>query len=142
MKLKSSLLYIILENQAVSNKYSKSFLNLKNVIELELNEGFKLNDLILDEFEKLEMLYNNFINQIPLIIVERYYNDNKENYNKFVYLEFNEKELTDLKIIELFKLLEDYHERIFNLAVKIADLYNLEIKIGNENNKSNDGGYL
>ena len=129
MKLKLTLLSLILQNDPVPNKYSRSYLNLKNVMELEQNSDFKFHQEILDKYKIISDKYQNFLCNIPLIVIEQYYINNKENPNKFVFLEYKEKELTDLKVIEVFEYLENYFEDVFQLACLIADMYNLEVKM-------------
>ena len=121
---------MILEYPMGQNRYSRSFLNLKSVIELEQKEeDFNLPKEMIKEYEQIEKQFYNFINNIPLTVVERYYNEHKENMNKYVYLEYNENELSELKISELLYKLEEYFMVIYNLAVNIASYYNIEIKL-------------
>ena len=138
MKLKNNLLIDILDNRVGANKYSKSFLNLKNVLDLEEKAKYKFKDKsVYTKFNKLKFKFYGFINGVPLVVVERYFNDNKENINKFVYLEFQDNEVSDLKIMELFNLLEEFYQECFSLACLIADLYNFEVKF-NDNDSSDE----
>jgi hypothetical protein len=135
MKLKLNLLIPILENVSSSNRYSKAYLNLKNVISLENRADYKFKDQeVYTKFQNLEKKFNNFLCDIPLIVVEKYFNDNKEDHNKFIYLEYKDEELTDLKIMELYNELETYFQECFTLACLIADLYNFEVKFNETNN--------
>lgn len=140
MKLKSSLLFQVLDNHYSTNRYSKAYINLKNVIELETQEKHKLSKSILENFGELTKQYDSFTKGIPLIIIERYYNDHKEKLNKYCNLRYKTYELSEVQIMDLFIQLEDYFNLCFSLAVQIASLYNLEIKI----NKGYDSeeGYL
>lgn len=135
MKLKSSLLYMILENSFASNRYSRAYLNLKNVIALEESEKHKFTKNVYDQFEELTKKFNDFNNEIPLIVIERYYQDYKDKPNKYCNLLFgkNQKELLDLQIMDLYLLLEDFFQECFQLACVIASMYNLEIKINSGN---------
>lgn len=145
MKLKLNLLLNVLENPTNSNKYSKSFLNLKNVIDLEKRSEYKFNDKSVDtKYNLLEKKYDNFINDIPLIVVERYFNDNHETPNKHAYLEYNDNELSDIKIMEIYNTLELFFQDCFSLACLIADLYNFEVKFneGENKSKSSDNNYI
>lgn len=129
MKLKVGLLSLILDNINTPNKYTKAYLNLKNVFELESKEtDFKFTKEQIEKFNELEKSYNSFINGIPLKVVERYYIQHYEDLQKHCYLEFEDNELSDLKIIDLFYKLENYYEEIFEFACNIANYYNLEIK--------------
>lgn len=124
---------MILSNPQADNRYSKSFLNLKNVFELEEKEdGFNFPKEIIVSYNYLLKKYNSFLSNIPLIVIERYFAENKENMNKFVYLEFEDSELTDIKISELFYKLEGFFNKIFDLACVIANYYNLEVKLNSK----------
>ena len=127
MKLKASLLYYILNNPQDHNKFSNSFLNLKNVLDIEKDEG-KFSDNILKSFKEIEEEYDSFIQDIPLRVIERYYIDNRTEYKKHVYLAYGEKELSDLTILQLYDKLEEFFSKVFNLAVRTANYYNIEIK--------------
>lgn len=145
MKLKLNLLLNVLENPTSSNKYSKSYLNLKNVMDLEKRGEYKFNDTsVIDKFDKIEKSYLDFINKIPLNVVERYFNDNHENPNKHAYLEYNDNELSDIKIMEIYNKLELFFQDCFSLACLIADLYNFEVKFneGENKNKSSENNYI
>lgn len=134
MELKKNLLYVILQNPNTPNKYSKSFLNLLNVVELEkLDESFDLPKDFMLKYNKVKLRYDNFINNIPLIVIERYFESNRDNFNKYVFLEFKENEITDVKVSEIFLQLETFFKDVFNLAVMIASYYNLEIKLNKGN---------
>jgi len=141
MKLKLNLLIPILDNQNTTQKYSKAYLNLKNVLDLEKRAKYTFKDkTIYSQFEKIESRFKNFINGVPLVVIERYFNDNKENTRKFIYLEYGEKEVTDLKIMELYNKLEEFFQDCFALACLIGDLYNFEVKFNNDS--SNDDSEL
>ena len=130
MRLKVNLLIDILNNVPTKNKYSKAFLNLKNVFELEEKEKFVFSKSIIEQFNELSKRYNSFLDNIPLIIIERYYNTKSDQLTSYVILEFNNNELnSDLQIMNLFQELELFFEECFNLAVQIASLYNIEVKL-------------
>lgn len=137
MKLKLSLLMSILENHNHPNKYSKAFLNLKNVFELEKEEKFEFPKKILTKFDKISEKYESFMSNIPLLVIERYHLDNISDTKKFVYLEFEKNELTDIKIIDLYLALEGFYSEMFNLGCTLASYYNLEIKFNNNNSSNN-----
>lgn len=136
MKLKQGLLYMILDNPNIATKYSKAFLNLKNVIELEKKENSKFDKSIIDSFNELSKKYNSFLNKVPLRVVETYFRKYAEDLEYYVYLEYEGNEVSDLKIIDIYIKLEDFFSECFELACKIADFYNLEIKL-NKDDKSN-----
>lgn len=140
MRLKQSLLFSILENINSNNKYSKAYLNLKNVIELEKKEkDFKDQELI-EDFEKITKNYNEFINGIPLVVVEKFYFENNARSDDYLYLEYNEQDFS-LIAMEIFNRLELFFSEVFELACRIANFYNLEIKLGN-NNSGSENKYL
>jgi uncharacterized protein YsxB (DUF464 family) len=134
MKLKATLLGLVLDNIPVPNKYSKSFLNLENVFELERDEGFTFPEHINKKFDEIRKKYNNFINGIPLIVIERYYMDYRDDYKKYVYLEYEGKELDEMTIMELFVELEKFYNQMFKLACILSNYYNLEVKLNAKNN--------
>jgi len=130
MKLKLSLLSDILNNANTPNKYSKAFLAIKNVIDLELKESeSELTKQILDNFTEIEKSYYNFINNIPLKIIERYYINYANELSKYPYIEYEGNELAEYKVIDIYNWLEDFFEKIFALSCEIADLYNIEVKL-------------
>ena len=120
------MLLNILQNVDSSNKYSKSYLNMKNVIELEKDE---IKPEFIDEFLNIDKEYHNFINGIPLVVVEKYVMLSRLNINDICYILFEGKEITEYSIIELHNFLEEFYAKIFFLASKIADYYNLEVKL-------------
>jgi len=137
MRLKESLLFEILKNSSTDNKFSKAFLNLKNVVELEKQESFKIPKNIGETYLKLEKEFLNFFEKIPLNVVEKYYNVHKQDLNKFVFLSYKGVELNrEIQVIEIYNLLESYFEDVFKCAVQLASAYNLEIKF-NTNAETN-----
>lgn len=142
MKLKSTLLTQVLDNIPTPNKYSSAFINIKNVFELENQDNFTFPESITTSFKKLENKFNCFINNIPLIIIERYYNDYKSEYNQYVFLEYEENELSDLRVIDLFYLLEQFYQECFSLASFMLNYYNLEVKLNNDNLQNGGKRYI
>ena len=142
MKLKSHLLFEIINNSFASpNRYSKAFSNLSMVLKLEENEKFSFPEIIITEFSQITTEYHNFLAGIGVRVIERYYLEHREKLNKMVFFEFEGKEITDIKIIELYEKLEIFYGKMFELACQIASYYNLEIKLNkgainqNENTK-------
>lgn len=111
------------------------------MFDLEKEEGFKFPDTFEKNYSNITQKYNCFLSEIPLLIIERYYIEHKANLNKYVMLEYQDKELQDIKIIELYNYLEEFYNEIFFLATRIANYYNLEIKIGNQNNNLENTNY-
>jgi len=139
MQLKKSLLFNIIENTHHPNRYSRAFSSLKNVFEIEENENEQtLPQDVKDKFLDIEKKYNKFLSNIPLVVIERYYFEHRGNMNKYVYLNYNEKELSDLKVSELLVRLEMFYDEMLNLACYIANFYNLEIKLNSPRDNVND----
>jgi len=131
---------MILENSQSSNRYSKAYLNLKNVIKLEEKEKHKFKQSVHDEFKQLTEKFNNFQNKIPLLVIERYYLDHRDKPQKYCNLIYGseQKELLGLQIMDLYEKLEEFFQECFVLACDIASLYNLEIKINNNGSNFED----
>ncbi|MHA1381434.1 MAG: hypothetical protein ACTSRG_23955 [Candidatus Helarchaeota archaeon] len=149
MRLKYNLLIPILNNDSHPQKYSRAYMNLKNVLELEHEEEQQKGKKILskeieDQFKFLETKYKNFLNKIPLIVIEKYFLLHKDELNKYVSLRYKELELSDLQVVELFEKFEEYFNKCFNIACRIADLYNIEIKLNEnkESQKNNNNNYF
>jgi len=138
MKLKNSLLLDIITSQEIPNKYSKGFLNLLTIFKLEEQEGFKLPDYIINKFKKLEQKFISFYNNIPLRVIEKYYIKYMLDYNKYVYIEYNGFEIDNLKVIDIYLLLEQFFDDLYLIASLIASYYSLEIKINKPNKDSLD----
>jgi len=120
----------------IQNKYSVAYNNLSAVIELERNDSKdKLPDTLFEEFEAIKQITNNLSNEtkdIPFLILEQYYFRNYRDLNREIYIEWKNVAF-EMKIKELFLLLEKFFNKIYMLAVKIADYYNLELKLKKTN---------
>lgn len=117
-------------------KYSKAYLNLKSVIELEEQDGYKLPNSLLEKFISIQSRYKLFLEEIPLSVIEKFYHKNLDDLNKHIYISYEDKEINEIRIVELFVKLEDYFNEIYSLASLIANFYNIEVKI----NKNATGG--
>jgi len=136
LQLKTNLLIDILSNSITENKYSKSLLNLKAVYKIEKseqNEHDKANEIIDEAYNKIISKENNFLNNVPLNIIEKNYSLRKDNLNNYIYIDYKGNEI-NIKVSELFSLLENYFQEMFILASLMANFYNLEIKINNQDN--------
>jgi len=138
MKLKLGLLSLILDNSNTPNKYTRAFLNLKNVFELEEKENFKFDKELIKKFNNIKEKNKNFQNEIPLKIIEKYYILQNDQLDEYIFIRYNGNEIADLRIIDLYVLLEDFFQEIFSLACEIADFYNLEIKINDNSQRKNE----
>jgi len=136
LKLKTNLLIEILNPNGTTNKYTKSLLNLKTILKLEKHEKFNIPKDILKLSNDLIEKENKFINNIPLLLIERVFYSKINNLNSYINLEFNEFEL-NMKTNELLIILENYYNEMFFVASLLASYYNLEIKI-NETSKDED----
>jgi len=120
----------------IQNKYSIAYNNLSAVIELERNDNKdKLPDTLFKEFETIKQITNNLSTEtkdIPFLILEQYYFRNYRDLNREIYIEWKNVAF-EMKIKELFLLLEKFFNKIYMLAVKIADYYNLELKLKKTN---------
>jgi len=127
---------IIGSASVIQNKYSMAYNNLSAVIELERNDNKdKLPDTLFKEFETIKQITNNLSNEtknIPFLILEQYYFRNYRDLNREIYIEWKNVAF-EMKIKELFLLLEKFFNKIYMLAVKIADYYNLELKLKKTN---------
>lgn len=131
MKLKQGLLFQILDCPNIPNKYTKSYLNLKNVFELEKSDNFTFDDELIKKFSDITIEFNSFLNKIPLKVIETYFKTNAEKLDDYIYLEYKGNEVSDMKNIDLFMELEMFFDKLFSLACEIANFYNIEIKLKN-----------
>lgn len=143
MKLKSSLLLTIIEHDLGPQKYTSAYNRLKNVLQLERDEEqFKIPEDIEKRFEDLQQRFDDFKDGIPLDVVERYYIDNASNLQRFVFLAYDGKELSDMYIIELYRELEKFHREVFDIAVRLANYYALELKVNYDGSESSDNPHF
>ena len=101
-------------------------MNIKNIFVLE---GSQINDdNIKKHYIDLLNLFNNFHDGVPLRIMEenfyRYITDFKKIYVPYYDL----KQRKEISIEELYLKLEDFYDRVFFIAVSIADKYSYEVK--------------
>lgn len=106
-------------------KYSKCFMNIKNIFVLE---GSQIKDKnILEHYEDLLRLFNDFHDGVPLRIMEenfyRYITDFKKIYVPY----HDNKQRKEISIEQLYLQLEEFYDRVFFIAVSIADKYSYEI---------------
>lgn len=134
MKLKASLLYEIFTMQHNDPmRYSKAYLNLCAVVEIEEQEDNTFNVKLLEEFRKLQQQYHLFIDNIPLPIAQDYYSRNLgSSMNKFIYMEYQNEAPDSLLLSDLFLRLEEFYSKVYILACKIANMYNIEIKVNTD----------
>jgi len=134
MKLKEQLIFEIMTiDNFLSDKYSKSYINLKTLFEIEddIDKDLK------KQFNQIEAEYLDFLDGFPLEIIEIYYYRNKEYLNKYLNINYkNLESYAKYRVSDVYMKLELFYNRIFLIASKIANLYNLEVKVNQ--NKNND----
>lgn len=132
-KIRLTLLGNIIGNSGVyQHKYSTGFNSLKSIMKLESKET--QNKLPLEMFDRFKELEDNLTNinpkvkGIPLLVLEQYFLRNTNNLNNWVYIEYGKKG-TDLRIVDLYLMLETWFSELYLLASEIADYYNYEVKM-------------
>ena len=129
----------IFSDRFAINKYSKSYNNLRIVIDLESTDKQKISKELSDEFKTLSKKYNDFIDGVPLRIIELYFYNNIKDMSFYPYIEYkNDITIDSVKVIELYELLENFFDDVFSLSSKIANYYNMEMKL----NVANDEDYF
>jgi len=140
MKLKSNLLIEIISPNNTINKYSKAVLNLKAILKLETNENFKIPLELIKMYDKIIERELEFINGIPLTLIEKYFYTKADKLNGFINIEYRNFDL-NIRTNELYLELEKFYEDIFILSSCLASFYNLEIKI-NSSSSNNNGDFV
>lgn len=125
---------IILSRDIFQRKYSTSYNALKAVINLEKEEKAKdkLNKKYFDKFTEISELKDNLsddLKGLPLAVTEQYFFRKSKNLNAYIYIQYKDIQITNLRAIEIYQLLEDFFQQIYLLAVQIADHYSLDIKM-------------
>lgn len=132
IKLKENLLSEIFAPNQI-DKYSKSVLNLKTLIDLEQKDDFEIPKDLLDRINTILERENDFLEHIPLKIIEHYFNLKISNINSYINIIYKKNELS-IKTNELLIILEQYYNEIFMVSMILANYYNLEIKINTASN--------
>ena len=131
--LRLTLLSSIISAQGVYHgKYSGGYNAIKSIIELEeLENNNKIPQSFFDKFKEIQILSANLnekLHGVPLIVIEQYFLRNSQNLNKYVYIDYNHLNI-EFIVIDLYVILERFFNEIYALAVRIADYYNLEVKL-------------
>lgn len=117
----------------IAHKYTKSYRNLINLASLEEKaSGTKFMSKFSKRILELEKEQENFHNGVPLAIFEQYFFRNNDNVEKYVYIEYKGMDKGEIKVIEMFEILEKFFDKIFAVAMEIADYYSYEIKFENK----------
>jgi hypothetical protein len=144
-KLKLNLLIDILSyDNASAFKYSKCLLNIKTLWEIEKSEGFNFTPFFVQIYNEIVEKEHEFMNKIPLLIVEKYYYSKITNLNGYVSINYfvknddgdDEDRILNIPVNDLYLELEAYFNKIFLLASLFANYYNLEIKINDTATKN------
>lgn len=131
LRLRQNLLIDVI-NPVEINKYSKSLLNLKTLFYIEQKEGFQFPKNILEIYNEILEKEDNFLNEIPLLIIEKQYYRKASNINGYVSIYMSNQRELNLEVAELFILLEAYYSKMFLLASLVANYYSIEVKINDK----------
>ncbi|NCC71495.1 hypothetical protein EOM09_08030 [bacterium] len=137
MKIKENLILDILSNDIINNKYTKAILNLKTIISLETEEGFVLSNKIKKLYDNIIKKENCLIKDYPLKILENEFYKAKNNNKRHIDIMYNGN-CHSIEYYDLYIILEAYYEDIYTLVSIIGNFYNLDIKIKQNSNTSND----
>lgn len=142
-QIRNVLISRILSSEGTfEGKYTNSYNILKGIITLEEKEKgkTKLSDDYFNRFKELESTLKDLderISGFSLRVVEEYFFRNRNRLDKYIYMCQGEIESnSDLKVIDLFEILEDFFLKVYLMALEIGDMYALEIKL----KKANDTG--
>lgn len=133
-QVRTVLLSKILSIEGVfQHKYTTCYNTLSSVIDLEKKEEqAKLPKEIFEKFNHLKELSNNLepkLKGIPLLIIEQYFLRNSNKLEKYLYINYKDIEVVDMKVSDLYIVLENFFYEIYNLAVEISDYYSLDVKL-------------
>ena len=139
-KLRQVLLNKIISTEGVfQHKYTMAYNTLIAVMKIEEKEKAKdrLPSSFFDKVKGIQSRYSNIdgiVSGVPLLILEQYFFLNSKDLGKFLWFEYNKIEI-ELKIYELYLMLESFFIEIFEIACEIMDYYNIEMKL--KSNKDN-----
>lgn len=97
------------------------------VVDLEKKEHYDLPEEYQNEFDEICKRETNFLNNIPLKIIEEFFYQKAQNMNGYVFVLYGKYQI-NMKVSELYLELETFYNEIFSLAGRMAHLYNLETK--------------
>jgi len=144
-RLKTNLLIDILAyDSSALFKYSKCLLNIKTLFEIEKTEGYIFPQNYYEIYNSILEKEKDFLNGIPLLIVEKYFYNKIQHLNGYVSISYYTKNENDeniehninMTVNDLYLLLEDFFNKIFLLASLLANYYNLEIKVNDTSVKN------
>ena len=133
LRLKENLLIDILSPHNITLKYSKSLLNLKTLMIIEKKDNFVFPDEIYNLYKEIIKVEDNFLNGIPLRIVEKYYFMKSDKLNSYINIEYGEYQINK-RVSEIYILLEEYYSKLYLIGSLIGNYYNIEIKVNTDSN--------
>lgn len=140
---------IVSQSEGVfQNKYSGAYNVISSIVYLEKKEkesNQRLGEEIFKKFDEIENLSNNLnkdLKDVPLLIVEQYFLRNVATFEKFLVINYDERDIVDLKVYDLYLLLENFYKKIYMLAVEISDYYTFEFKLKETKQNANNSSYL
>jgi len=144
-QIRNVLISRILSSEGTfEGKYTNSYNILKGIITLEEKEKgkTKLSSDYFNRFKELEDSLTNLDERIKgfsLRVVEEYFFRNRNRLDKYIYMNQGEIESNaDLKVIDLFEVLENFFLKVYLMALEIGDMYALEIKLKKTSESNNE----
>lgn len=139
IEIKQRLLHDILNSKGVFyHKYTNSYHAMRNILDLEFKEDKEVNKKIKPIFDKITNKYVDFYKGISLTIMEQFFMRNNKDLGRFIPIEFNDEDYGEISAMNLYVMLEDFFNEIFNLAVMVANLYSYEIKFNEISKNANN----
>lgn len=133
------LIEIISPSGVYPCKYTDALKRLKAVITLEREEkgSSKMNENLFKLFEEIEKKSNSLtedLKGIPLMILEQYFLLNSNKLDVYLNIEYhNICPKKEYYVKDLYLILEEYFNEMYMLAIRITDLYSIEIKLKTNN---------
>ena len=97
-------------------------------VEIETEEVTKKLDQAYNELSKRAKVKGFRPGKTPRRILEQYYIRNSRDLSREIYIEWDD-DAFEIKIKELYLILEKFYYTMYLLSVKIANYYNLEFKL-------------
>lgn len=133
MKISQGLLTNILNNGDSNppNKYTNSYYAIENIININKK---KLSKEILLKFDDIKKQFYSLFD-VGVMVLERYYYRDNQKLNKYIVISINDDNIRDIKIIDIYIMLEKFFSKIYSLACLISDKYSFEDFIKNDDDK-------
>ena len=128
------LTYIISSVGVYQHKYSAAFNAIRAVMNIEYEEKGKnkLPERIFRKYDKIVQMssaLSDKLKGIPLVVVEQYFFRKGSALNNEIYMMYGNIEVVGLKAVDIYVILEEFFNNIYDLAVEISDYYTIEIKL-------------